>query len=201
MTVLYRGERVRVEGDGGYREVWLTRPEKRNALDVAMRDELFEALGVIAVDESVSAVGLLGEGPDFCAGGDLDEFGTAPDPVTAFHVRVGRSLPLAFLAVAPKLVAGLHGSAVGAGLELAAFARTILSAHDACFRLPELGMGLLPGSGGTVSVTRRVGPHRMLELALSGRLVDAEEARAWGLVDEVVARDNLIERVRKVAAA
>jgi enoyl-CoA hydratase/carnithine racemase len=197
----YRGERIRVDGCGTYREVWLTSPERRNALDVTMRDELFEALGAIAIDERVAVVGLLSEGPDFCAGGDLNEFGAGPDSVTALQIRLTRSLPMLFAKLGPKLVTGVQGAAVGAGIELAAFARVVLASSDARFRLPELAMGLLPGSGGTVSVSRRIGPQLTLEMILTGAWVDADVAARHGLVDSVVNGSALIDGVREVALA
>jgi enoyl-CoA hydratase/carnithine racemase len=201
MKCHYRGERVRVDGVGSYREVWLTRPERRNALDVTMRDELLEALGAIALDDQVENVALLGEGPDFCAGGELEEFGTGPDPVTALQIRLSRSLPLMLASLGPKLVAGVQGAAVGAGIELAAFARVVIATPDARFRLPELAMGLLPGSGATVSVGKRMGRQRTLEMILTGTWVDAGAAARNGLVDLIIDAPALVDRVREVASA
>jgi enoyl-CoA hydratase/carnithine racemase len=201
VTVHFSGERVRVVGKGSYRELWLTRPDARNALDTTMRDELFESLGGLTLDRTVTAVALLAEGPDFSAGGDLDEFGTSRDVVVASQIRLARSLPLLFHVLSPRLTAGIQGVAVGAGIELPAFAKTVVASTDARMRLPELAMGVIPGSGGTVSIPRRVGAALTLELMLSGRWMGATEAHEQGLVDEVVDREELVGRVRELAAA
>jgi enoyl-CoA hydratase/carnithine racemase len=149
-----------------------------------MRDELLEALMVAAADPSISVV-LDGEGPSFCSGGDLDEFGSRPDPATAHVVRLQRSAGAVMAAMADRIEARLHGACMGAGIELPAFAGRVIARPDTRIALPEVGMGLIPGAGGTVSVARRVGRHRAALLALSGAVIDAETALQWGLVDSV----------------
>lgn len=200
MRTLFEGRRVRLAGEGAYREVWLTRPERRNALDIVMRDELYEVLLEMLDDGEAGAVGLLGEGPDFCAGGDLSEFGTRPDVSTAWQTRHIRALPSLFAELGPKLIAGIHGAAVGAGIELAAFASRIVAAEDARFMLPEAAFGLIPGSGGTLSIPRRIGRHRCFEMAMSATWVASARALEWGLVDEIVPADRVVSAVRSVAA-
>jgi enoyl-CoA hydratase len=199
MKAILSGRRVRVMAEGRYREVWLARPAARNALDVMMRDELYEVLRALVHDAAVSGVGLLGEGPDFCSGGDLLEFGSRPDVATAWQTRLLRSLPALFADLSPRLVVGIHGAAVGAGIELSAFARSVIASTDARFRLPELDFGLLPGSGGTVSIPARIGRRYMFEWALMGEWLDASRARQWGLIDAVVEQTELVEAVRAEA--
>jgi enoyl-CoA hydratase/carnithine racemase len=153
-----------------------------------MRDELAAALLVAAADASITHVELSGTGPSFCSGGDLTEFGTSDDPVLAHLVRTTRS-PAALLAtVAERTVALVHGSCVGAGVELPAFAGRVVADPDATFRLPEVAMGLIPGAGGTVSLPRRIGRSRATYLAISGQPIEATTALAWGLVDEITRR-------------
>lgn len=123
----------------------------------------------------------------FCAGGDLGEFGTTPSPVTGHFVRTTRSAAQALSAVAARVTAVVHGACVGAGLELLAFAHRVEAAPDAFFRLPEIPMGLVPGSGGTVSLPRRIGRQRTAWLALTGARIDIDTALRWGLVDAVTA--------------
>jgi enoyl-CoA hydratase/carnithine racemase len=178
-------ERVRVERDGDRLTLTLTRPEVRNALDARMRDELVAALQLVEADPSIGEVHLRGEGPAFCAGGDLDEFGSRPDPATAHLVRMLQSAGRAIDAVADRVTAHLHGPCRGSGVELPAFAAHVVAAADATFGLPEVSLGLIPGAGGTVSLPRRIGRHRTAWLALTGEAVDAATARRWGLVDEV----------------
>lgn len=180
------GPRVRCQREGSVLHVTLSRPVTRNALDRAMRDELVDAFAIARADRGLDVL-LDGEGPTFCAGGDLDEFGTRPDPATAHLIRLERSPASAVAAISSRLTAHVHGACRGSGVELSAFAGHVVSTRDASFGLPELDLGLVPGAGGTVSVTRRIGRHRTAWLALTGRAIDAPTALRWGLVDELVA--------------
>ena len=171
--------RVRVEG----RTVVLTRPARHNALDVAMREALCDALDGLAAGDG--PIEVRAEGPSFCSGGDLGEFGTAPEPVDAHLVRLARSPAARFQRLADRLTVHLHGSCLGAGIELPAFARRVVATPDARIGLPEANIGLIPGAGGTVSIPARVGRRRFLELVVTGETIDASTALAWGLVDEV----------------
>ena len=178
--------RVRSQTDGRVSEVVLTRPRKHNALDPRLRDELDALLAEIAAQPG--AIIVRAEGPSFCSGGDLDTFGSFPDPATAHGVRLARSLAWRFAQLAPRLVVGLHGACLGAGIELPAFAGIVVAADDARIGLPELGLGLVPGAGGTVSIPRRAGSARLLDLLLRDDTIGAQTALEWGLVDEVVSR-------------
>jgi enoyl-CoA hydratase len=177
---------VRREGDELRLE--LNRPEKRNAFSAEMRDALCEALALAIQDASVRRVVLTGAGPGFCSGGDLDEFGTLPDPATAHAIRSTRNAAALLARVAERAVAHVHGACVGAGAELPAFCKRVVADPGAFFQLPEVGLGLVPGAGGTVSLPRRIGRQRTAWLALTGRRFGAEEALAWGLVDELAPR-------------
>jgi enoyl-CoA hydratase/carnithine racemase len=86
-------------------------------------------------------------------------------------------------AVADRVTAHLHGACVGSGIELPAFAGLVVAAPSTRISLPEVRLGLVPGAGGTVSITRRMGRHRTARLALTGEVLDAATARRWGLVD------------------
>ena len=180
------GPAVAVHRDGDRLELVLNRPAVRNALDARMRDELVAGLAIAAGDPSVAEVRLRGAGPAFCAGGDLDEFGSRPDVATAHLVRMARSPARAMAAVADRVVAELHGPCFGSGIELPAFAARVVARPDTVVGLPELSLGLIPGAGGTVSLPRRIGRHRTASLALTGRTIDATTALEWGLVDEIV---------------
>ena len=132
---------------------------------------------------------LSGNGPSFCSGGDLAEFGTFADPASAHLARTRHSPALALDALTARLGracrAEVHGRVLGSGLEMAAFCGWVEAHEDSVFGLPELSLGLIPGAGGTVSVTRRIGRWRTAYLVLSGRTIDADTALAWGLVDAV----------------
>lgn len=177
---------VRVGRSGSRLDVHLDRPDRRNAVSAGLRDGVHEALAVALADPTVGEVHLWGRGPSFCAGGDLDEFGSAPDPVTAHLVRTTRSPALDLARCGERLVVHVQGAAVGAGCEWAAFARRVVARADATFHLPEVSMGLVPGAGGTASIPRRIGRQRTAHLALTGRPIGAETALAWELVDAVV---------------
>jgi enoyl-CoA hydratase/carnithine racemase len=193
------GPRVAVSRRGDVVEAVLDRPWRHNALDVAMRDELWGLLEGLRREPGVALL-LAGNGPSFCSGGDLAEFGTGPGPAENHLVRIGRSLARACDELGPRTVAAVHGACLGAGLELAAFARVVVASEDARFGLPEAGLGLIPGAGGTVSLPRRVGRQRTLRLLVTGAPIPARTALAWGLVDDVVAGQDLLPRARILAA-
>ncbi len=181
------GPRVRLVRDQDTLSVTLTRPGRLNALDSRMRDELVEAFTVAMADTSITRVELHGEGRAFCAGGDLDEFGSRSDPASAHLVRLERSVARLLARLPQQSTSYVHGATFGSGIELAAFTDTVVASADARIALPEIGLGLVPGAGGTVSLPLRIGRHRTAWLGLSGLTIDAETALRWGLVDAVVA--------------
>jgi enoyl-CoA hydratase len=172
-----------IERQGTQLNLRLNRPERRNALSVGMRDALFEALELAIADRTIAQITISGAGTCFSAGGELTEFGSAPDPATAHAVRSIRSVPALLGRCADRLTFRVHGAAVGAGVEMAAFGRRIEATADAFFQLPEIRYGLIPGSGGCVSLPRRIGRQRTAYLALSAQRLDARTALAWGLID------------------
>jgi hypothetical protein len=176
---------VRMERDGGTLRLTLARPHVRNALNAAMTVALLDGLAVAAADPAIHTVELRGDGPSFCAGGDLDEFGTFESPEAAHALRLERSVGRAIAGLAPRVIVHLHGACAGSGIELPAFAGRVIAAADTQISLPELALGLIPGAGGTVSITKRIGRHRTAWLGLTGAAVDAATAEAWGLVDEL----------------
>jgi enoyl-CoA hydratase/carnithine racemase len=175
----------RDSGDDGRLLITLNRPDRRNAYGRQLRDALADALRAAQLDPAVTRVVLDGAGPCFSAGGDLAELGTTPDLVTAHFVRTQAGAGLLLHAVRDRAEVRVHGPCVGAGVELPAFASTVTAAPGTTLRLPEVGMGLIPGAGGTVSIPRRIGRWRALYLALSGCRLDAGTALAWGLVDRI----------------
>lgn len=179
------GEAVLLSRAGDGLTITLNRPERHNALNTAMRDGLLDALAVAASAPELS-VSLGGSGPSFCSGGDLDEFGTFTDPATAHTIRTSLSIGARLEPLADRATAHIHGFTGGSGLELAAFCGQVRAAPDTQLFLPEIGLGLIPGAGGTVSIPRRIGRWRTAWLLLSGTQIGATTAREWGLVDAVV---------------
>lgn len=162
--------------------VTLNRPERHNAYDAGLRDALVDALEVAVLDPDVRVV-LRGNGRSFCQGGDLAEFGTTPDVVTAHAIRTERSPARLLAQLGGRLRVEVHGACIGSGLELAAWGHVVAQARTV-FHLPEVAMGLIPGAGGTVSLGRRLGRERAAEVILHGRRFGTAQAVAWGLVDE-----------------
>lgn len=172
--------------DGDVLEVALNRPHANNAIDRPMRDALTEAFELATLDDSIRTVRLRAVGKAFSIGADLSEFGTTRDPATA-HVIRSKTLPAHWLSmIRDKLEVHISGACVGSGLEMAAFARRLTASRQAWFQLPELAMGIIPGAGGCVSVTRRIGRHRTALMVLSGARIGAETALSCGLIDAIV---------------
>jgi enoyl-CoA hydratase/carnithine racemase len=178
---------VQADRDGDTLRIRFNRPQRHNAFSTDTRAALLEALTVAWLDPSVTGIVLSGNGPSFCSGGDLAEFGTFADPASAHLARTRHSPALALDALTARLGrscrAEVHGRVLGSGLEMAAFCGWVAARDDSVFGLPELSLGLIPGAGGTVSVTRRIGRWRAAYLVLSGRTIGADTALAWGLVD------------------
>lgn len=171
---------------GNQLDIVLSRPGHHNAIDRAMRDALFEAFTLAALDTSIEKAMLRGKGRTFSVGADLREFGTTVDASEAHQIRCLTLPARALVGCRDKLEARIGGACVGSGLELAAFATRIVAQRDAWFQLPEVGMGILPGAGGCVSIPNRIGRQRAALLMLSGKKIGAQTALRWGLVDELV---------------
>jgi enoyl-CoA hydratase/carnithine racemase len=180
---------VQAERNDGTLTVRFNRPARHNAFSTDARAALLEALEVARLDPSVTEVVLAGNGPSFCSGGDLAEFGSFADPASAHLARTRYSPALVLAELAARLGescrAEVHGQVVGSGLEMACFCGSVRAHPDTVFGLPELSLGLLPGAGGTVSITRRIGRWRTAYLVLSGRFLDTATALDWGLVDGI----------------
>jgi enoyl-CoA hydratase/carnithine racemase len=179
--------RVRLEIEDDLVSITLNRPWARNAFDGRMRDALVDALSLALDYPSRPRIGLSGAGSAFSAGGDLDEFGQAEDVTEAHLIRTLQSPARLLRLAGVRATVRAHGACIGAGIEFAAAAHRLTVAPGAFFRLPEIGMGLIPGAGGTATIPRRIGRHRTCYMALSGADIDLETALSWGLVDAVEA--------------
>lgn len=169
--------------DGATLQLTLNRPARRNAISVEMRDALVEALQLAVTDRSIDRIEINGNGACFSIGGDLDEFGLAPDPATAHAIR-SQQLPAAVLVqCAERTHFYLHSACIGAGMEIPAFGAHVSASKKTFFQLPELRFGLIPGAGGCISLPRRIGRQRTAWLALAARKINAATALEWGLID------------------
>lgn len=173
------------ERDTDVLRIVLNRPGRHNAFSRDLRDGLCELLALAASDDTISAVELAGNGPSFCSGGDLGEFGTFDDPAAAHSTRLARSAARLMARVGSRTSVYLHGACMGAGIELAAFARRVVAHPDSVIALPEIDLGLIPGAGGTASITQRIGRQRCAQLALAGAPISAATALEWGLIDAI----------------
>ena len=180
---------VLADRDGATLRIRFNRPLRHNAFSTDARALLLEALTVALLDDTVTEVVLDGSGASFCSGGDLGEFGTFADPASAHVARTRHSPALALDELTRRLGracrAEIHGRVLGSGLEMASFCGWVSCQPDTVLGLPELTLGLIPGAGGTLSVTRRIGRWRTAYLVLSGRTIDPAVALDWGLVDEL----------------
>jgi len=180
--------------------VTLNRPDRLNALNVQMRDDLHEVVSAIRDDPDVQVVIFRGAGERaFCAGADLTEFGSAPSPVIARQVRWERDLWGLLLGLSKPLIAAVHGHCLGSGLELALTCDLRVAADDARFGLPEAGLGIIPAAGGSQILPRVIGRARGLDLMLTGEVIDAPEAYQTGLVTRVVPRPELFRQAEAIA--
>jgi len=190
-TVPDEADPVLADRDADTLRIRFNRPRRHNAFTTGARAALLDALTVARLDPTVTEVVLAGTGPSFCSGGDLDEFGTFSDPAAAHLARTRHSPALALDELrgrlGQRLRAEVHGQVLGSGLEMAAFCGRVSADPQTRMGLPELELGLIPGAGGTVSITRRIGRWRTAYLFLTGALIDARQALRWGLVDEVTA--------------
>jgi hypothetical protein len=177
-TVPVLPDPVVADRDGNTLYIRFNRAARHNAFSNDARAGLLEALDVARYDPSIDEIVISGNGPSFCSGGDLAEFGSFADPASAHIARVRHS---------PALVLDELAGRFGSGLEMAAFCGWIEAQPDSVLGLPELALGLIPGAGGTVSVTRRIGRWRTAYLVLSGRTIDANTALGWGLIDAIEA--------------
>lgn len=189
---------------GAIAVVTLDRPQVLNAYNVAMRDALFEVLQAVRDDADVRVMILQGNGRAFCSGGDVTEFGTAPSPTVARETRWRRDV-WGLLWSLPKLtVAAVHGAVVGSGFEMMLLCDLCIAASDARFALPETGLGLIPGVGGTQTAPRHLGIGRAVDMVLTGRALDAHAAERLGIVCAVVAPRRLraaaLRRAQQLAA-
>jgi len=180
--------------------VTLNRPQALNAYNIQMRNDLHEVLGAIRDDIEVRVAIFKGAGGKaFCAGADLSEFLTAPSPIVARQVRWKRDVWGLFLSIPQPLIAAVHGYVLGSGIEIALCCDIRIASEDAQFGLPEIGLGIIPAAGATQTLPRTIGRARALEMLLTNRWIDAEEACRIGLVNKVVQREKLLETAEEMA--
>ena len=185
--------------DNGVANITLNRPMVLNAFNIQMRDDFTEALSAVADDPDVRALLIAGAGRAFCAGADLTEFGTAPSLVKAREIRWERDLWGQLRTLSKPIVTAVHGFCIGSGLESALFSDIRIAAAGTVFAMPEVQLGMIPAAGGTQTLSKSAGPSAALDLLLTGRRFEAEEALRLKLVTRLVPEGRLMALAAEVA--
>ncbi len=199
---------ITVRVDGGVAWVTMNRPEIRNAMTgLEMIDELEHAFLAAGRDPAVSVLVLTGADPAFSAGGNVKDmrdgeglFAGTPDEIAEGYRASVQRLPRALASLDIATIAAVNGAAVGAGCDMTLMCDIRIASQRARFGETFVNLGIVSGDGGSWFLPRAVGPQRAAELTFTGRLVDADEALAMGLVLEVVPHGELLGRVGELAA-
>ena len=190
-------------------ETWtLNLPDSRNPIsDPAIVDALCERVAAVNADHDVRAVVLTGAGPAFSAGGNVKDmvdkagmFGGSPYELRDGYRGGIQRIPRALYHCEVPVVAAVNGPAVGAGCDLAVMCDLRVASTSAWFAESFVQLGIIPGDGGAWLLTKAIGPARAAEMALTGDRVKAEQAAAWGLVNDVVEPENLMAAAHALAA-
>ena len=191
---------ITYERDGGRASIFLNRPKKRNALSHQMIDELSALLRQLETDATLRVLIISGAGTAFCSGTDIVELSSATSKQAAAVSKRGQDLCNQIENFPVPVVAAINGIAAGGGCELALAAHIRFASSDASFSLPEIRLGLIPGYGGTQRLAREVGVGRAVELMLTGRTINADDAFELGLVNRLVAAGDLLASAYELAS-
>ncbi|MET0766518.1 MAG: enoyl-CoA hydratase-related protein [Aeromicrobium sp.] len=184
------GEFVRLEVNDGVGTIRLDRP-KMNALDAQVQRELAEVSREADARDDVAAVVVYGGERVFAAGADVKEMATMPYATMVKHAHLLQDFTRALAAIGKPTVSAITGFALGGGCEVALATDLRFAADNAKLGQPEILLGIIPGAGGTQRLSRLVGPAKAKDLIYTGRFVDAQEALAIGLVDQVHPADEV----------
>jgi enoyl-CoA hydratase len=190
-------QNILVETKGRVGIIRLNRPQALNALNVALKAELSQAIDAFEADDKIGCLLITGNDKAFAAGADIKEMADMSF-IEAYLGNFAGTWDRAAKARKP-IVAAVAGFALGGGCELAMHCDLIIAADNAKFGQPEIKLGVIPGIGGTQRLTRAVGKAKAMEMILTGRMMDAAEAETSGLVARVVPAANLMEEAIKVA--
>ncbi len=180
-------------------QITLNRPDVLNALNRQAMAELALAMEDVRADDTIRGIILTGSGDKaFAAGSDIEELSGLTAAEATAIAREGQALMNFIEGLGKPVVAALNGYAIGGGCELALACTMRIAADHARLSQPEVRLGLIPGFGGTQRLPRLIGKGRALQMILSGDMMDAEEACGIGLVDEVVAKEKLIDRAEAI---
>jgi enoyl-CoA hydratase len=190
-----------VEIENGICSIVINRPDKLNALNKDVFNDLEKAIDDVYTNTSIQSVLITGSGSKaFVAGADISEF-LELKPEQAPQLAKRGQIVFDKIENCPKpVVAAVNGFALGGGCELALSCHFIYASENAKFGQPEVNLGLIPGYGGTQRLTQAIGKGRSMELIMSGKMISAKEARQYGLVNEVTTPEELLPKVKEVLA-
>jgi len=188
--------------ENGIFTITINRPDKLNALNTMVLNELESAVQRVCEDENIKAAIITGQGVKaFVAGADIAEFLEVPDEQGAAFSRKGQQIFFKIENCPKPFVAAVNGFALGGGCELAMACHFRLASDTAKFGQPEVNLGLIPGYGGTQRLTMLVGKGKAMELMMSASTIDASEAKDIGLVNYVTSPGSLLEKTREILGA
>lgn len=192
-------QNINVTWDGDLAIVTVDRQEKLNALNAEVFAELGAAFDSLRYDDKVRGVIVTGAGEKaFVAGADIGELAKMDAMDGVRTSRTGQGVFKAIERFPKPVLAAVGGYALGGGCELALACHVRVASENARFGLPEVGLGIIPGYGGTVRLARLVGVGRAVEMALTGEMIGAQDALAMGLVTHVVPREDLMEKAKEI---
>jgi len=179
--------------------ITINRPEKLNALNITVLNELEEVMKTVYEDNNIKAVIITGAGEKaFVAGADIAEFVALKDDQGAALAKRGQDIFFQIENCPKPVIAAVNGFALGGGCELAMSCHFRLASTNAKFGQPEVNLGLIPGYGGTQRLTMLVGKGKAMELMMAGNMINADEAKAFGLVNYVESPENLIPKTKEI---
>lgn len=191
-----------IETVDGVATLTVNRPQSLNALNSEVLSELACALYELEYDANVRVVVLTGAGEKaFVAGADIKEMAAMSSFEGHQFALKGQRVMLAMEKMKTPVIAAVNGFALGGGLELALGANFIYASAKAKLGFPEVTLGIMPGFGGTQNLARLIGPNRANEMIFTGRMITADKALAWGIVNEVFPPEELLTKARETAAA
>ncbi|MDD5105197.1 MAG: enoyl-CoA hydratase-related protein [Desulfuromonadaceae bacterium] len=189
-----------LENNDGITTLTINRREALNSLNSSVLAELECALYELDLDAAIKAVVLTGAGDKaFVAGADIKEMSELSSFEAHDFARRGQRLMLLINRMRKPVIAAVNGYALGGGLELALACDFIYASEKAKFGFPEVGLGVIPGFGGTQNLARLIGSNKANELIFSGRIINAAKALSWGIVNEVFPADELLLKVLETA--
>jgi enoyl-CoA hydratase len=190
---------IKTELENNIFTITINRPDKLNALNRVVLDELDNVIDSVYTDDHIKAVIITGAGEKaFVAGADISEFISVEDNEGVPLAKRGQDIFFKIENCPKPVIAAVNGFALGGGCELAMACHFRLASSNAKFGQPEVNLGLIPGYGGTQRLTMHIGKGKAMELMMTGNMIDANEAKALGLINYVEAPENLIPKAKEI---